>query len=505
MELELEQDVIVCYEVVGQASVCQEETQEAIVPDACPDILRLADVCAQAFVSRWEVREGQAAVIGYIQAAVLYIPESGHSLRKMEVKLPFTVHMELGGLTSDCVLEASARLRCADGRMLNPRKILLRADLATEITAFRRRDYPVCTGAYQADEEKICQQITRADHERVVCVPQRIFPMTEEIRLTGTQAPALLAWRGECVCTESRVIGNKLIFKGKTDITLLLQSEEGGLERRVESFPFSQILEAKGAGDGSIGQVRLELAELFCRSSADDPMRVILDMEVLAQGQVRDRETVSLLTDLYSTSNHMQLEYQRLNLFSPGEQQIIPQSFRDMLETGDGVRSVCDSRFSLGPVRHMREGEWSVFGAQGQISLLYLDEERQVRCMDKDVELSVRIAIPEGSRVQYRCHCPGEVYAAPCAGGIEVRLNLEFQFWIEAPLRVENVNRARLGELRCAEGGRPSVILRRPEPGEGLWELAKACGTTKQRIMQANEMATEEIGEYQMLLIPSVR
>ena len=46
MELELEQDVIVCYEVVGQASTCQEETQEAIVPDACPDILRLADVCA---------------------------------------------------------------------------------------------------------------------------------------------------------------------------------------------------------------------------------------------------------------------------------------------------------------------------------------------------------------------------------------------------------------------------------------------------------------------------
>ena len=75
MELELEQDVIVCYEVVGQASTCQEETQEAIVPDACPDILRLADVCAQAFVSRWEVREGQAVVIGYIQASVLYIPE----------------------------------------------------------------------------------------------------------------------------------------------------------------------------------------------------------------------------------------------------------------------------------------------------------------------------------------------------------------------------------------------------------------------------------------------
>ena len=103
MELELEQDVIVCYEVVGQVSTCQEETQEAIVPDACPDILRLADVCAQAFVSRWEVREGQAVVIGYIQASVLYIPESGHAIRKMEVKLPFSVHMEMNAIASSII------------------------------------------------------------------------------------------------------------------------------------------------------------------------------------------------------------------------------------------------------------------------------------------------------------------------------------------------------------------------------------------------------------------
>ena len=504
MELELEQDVIVCYEVAGQATVCQEETQEAIVPDACPDILRLADVCAQAFVSRWEVREGQAAVIGYIQAAVLYIPESGHSLRKMEVKLPFTVHLEMSELTSDCVLEASARLRCADGRMLNPRKILLRADLTAEVTAFHRREYTVCTGAYQADEEKICQRITRVDHDRVVCVPQRIFPMSEEIRLTGAQAPEILSSRGECTCTESRVIGSKLVFKGKTDVTLLLQTQEGGLERRTETFPFSQILEVKGGGDGGNGQVHLELVELLCRPSADDPFRIVLDMEVLAQGQVRERENIGLLTDLYSTANHMTLEHQRLTLFSPGEQQVIPQTFRDMLETEDVVRSVCDSRFSLGPVRAVREGNFTVFSAQGQISILYLDEERQLRHMDKDVELSVRMDYPEKSRVRFRC-CPGPLYAAPCAGGIEVRLNLEFCFWVEEPLWVENVNRAGIGEVRGREGVRPSVTLRRPEPGEELWDIAKACGTTKQRIMQANELSGEEIPGHKMLLIPGVR
>ena len=49
------------------------------------------------------------------------------------------------------------------------------------------------------------------------------------------------------------------------------------------------------------------------------------------------------------------------------------------------------------------------------------------------------------------------------------------------------------------------MILRRAEAGEDLWDLAKACGTTRQRIMQANELSTEEIPGHKMLLIPGVR
>ena len=41
MELEFERDTIIGYETVAEAAVCQEETLESIVPDACPDIMRI--------------------------------------------------------------------------------------------------------------------------------------------------------------------------------------------------------------------------------------------------------------------------------------------------------------------------------------------------------------------------------------------------------------------------------------------------------------------------------
>ena len=505
MDLELEQDIILCYETVGQATVCQEETQEAIVPDACPDILRIAEVCAQAFPSRWEVRDGQATVIGFIQASVLYVPEAGELLRRMEIKVPFSVQFEMGALSADCILETSTRLRCADGRMLNPRKILLRADLAAEITAFRKKEYALCNGAHEADGEKLCQRLSTLEHERRIAVPQRIFPMSEEIRLTGTQASTVLSCRGESVCTESRVIGSKLIFKGKTDIFLLLQGEDGTLERRSESFPFSQIMEVKGASEGGSCLVKLELAELMCRTASDDSFRILLDTEVLAQGQVRERSVATLLTDLYSTSNHVDLEQQEILLHSPGEEQVLPQTLRDLLETEDVVRTICDSRFELGPVLRIQEGDTLCLSAQGQITVLYLDEGRKPRRIEKDVELTTRVNAPQGSDVSCRCVCPGELYAAPCAGGVEVRLNLEFHILTSASIRTSVVSKAQLGEPRSSTGVRPSIVLRLPEQGEDLWDIAKACGTTMERIRQANELTGEEIPHNKMLLIPSAR
>ena len=51
MELEFDRDTMICYETVAEVTLCQEETLESIVPDACPDILRIVDVCGQAMLT----------------------------------------------------------------------------------------------------------------------------------------------------------------------------------------------------------------------------------------------------------------------------------------------------------------------------------------------------------------------------------------------------------------------------------------------------------------------
>ena len=83
MELEFDRDVIHCWEIAADGTLCQEETLETIVPDACPDILRIVAVCGQATLNGKQAREGAAAGTSSIESIVPVVsrPKS-HFIRK---------------------------------------------------------------------------------------------------------------------------------------------------------------------------------------------------------------------------------------------------------------------------------------------------------------------------------------------------------------------------------------------------------------------------------------
>ncbi len=505
--MEFERDTIISYDTVAEVTLCQEETLESIVPDACPDILRIVDVCGQATISGKQAREGSAQVTGMVRASILYQPEGGGGLRRMEAGLPFTCQAEAPGLTERGTVFARPRLRSAEARALNPRKVLLRVDLAVDITACQPVERPICGGVTGSEEEGLCQRQFRGEHYQLCAVQEKPFTFSDQVRLQGTgESPVLLAVRAQPVCTESKLIGSKLIFKGMVELYLLLQEMEGGLSAAHESMPFSQIIEVTGAGEEGDCLVEVEVASLQCDQIPGDGRELDVTLELLAQAQVYSRRPVTLLQDLYSTSSLMEVERENQPLCSLTDQSVRPQAVRELLETGEMVRSIVDARLALGQVRQSREGKELVLTTEACVTVLYLDENELVQCVRRSLPVTCRLECPEGAKCSCFCACPGEVFAAPAAGGVEVRFTVEFHCIVTETTAVPTVTSAQLGEARNAgEGQRPSVVLRMPSPGEELWDIAKAHGTTMEQILQANELEEDALPFGRMLLIPSTR
>lgn len=506
MELEFDREVTRCYQVAANGTVCQEETLETIVPDACPDILRIVTVCAQATLNSKQARDGLAEVSGSVRAAVLYHPEEGGGLRRLEASMPFTSQLEAPLLSQHGTVFARVRVRGAEARALNPRKVLLRVDLAVEITAFQPMEHVCCQAVLEPEERRVEQLIAQAETYQLCAVQEKPFTFTDQIRLSGSQGEEMmvLACQAQPVCGECKLIGSKLIVKGSVELQLLVQESGGVLTPYRESMPFSQVMEVPGVGEGGDSQMELELAQVSCLPSGEDGRSVEITLDLLAQVQVWCCRPVQMLQDLYSTAWETRVAREEQTMWKLLDQSSRTQNVRELMETGVLPRSAVDSWVSMGEVTQSREGEELILTSQALVTVLYLDEEETLQAFQRTMPISCRVEAPPGAVCYCRLICPGEVFAAPAAGGLEVRFTVEFQIQLLCPKRMLTVSSAVLGEPRGKqEGEQPSVVLRLAAPGETLWDIAKSYATTQQQILQANQLEEGSLPEGRMLLIPS--
>ncbi len=505
MELTLHQNSLNCYQLIQHRTHHQEETQEAIVPDACPDIMRVIQTCGRVFLRGKQARDGVATTTGVAVVTVLYQPEGESGLRKIQITMPFDCQIPIAGLTGQGELVATTGLASVDTRILNPRKILVRADITVNLQPYMPQQYTFCHSVSAESNAGIEQANGNRDTYLVFGVQGKPFTFEEQIRLSGQgEIGEVMLSRGVPSCTECKRIGNKLILKGELSLQLLIREPAGGLSLSEHQLPFSQILEIGGNTEAGDCDTYLELVQLDLLPSQDGGKQLDIRVELIAQVVVRGNSTVQLLEDVYSTVWAMETEQTAHQLPHLEDSVASTLNLRELLELEGTARKVVDCSCILDEVKQVRESNRLRLSSDIQISLLYLDEGGSLQSSTHTVKAVMWVDTPT-DLCHCHCHCPHEIFATPAAGGVEVRVAIQFSYLLLNLEEVSTISGARITELRQRGEGAPSVVLRRSEPGESLWDVAKCYGTTREEIISANDLEEERNLPSGMLLIPSVR
>ncbi len=507
MDLELEQTRLNGYEAVVDTGLFPEETLEMIVPDACPDILRILDTEGWVELSGREAQEGRLELSGTVRASVLYLPDGEEGVRRLEVSIPFTCGMENPKLNSRCVLTALPRVEAAETRALNPRKVLVRASLALEVQAWLPREEVVCSGVSEGDGtvEQLCEPCRTYG---AVWVGEKPFSFADEVAIPGSRPAAaeLLKYRLSFSCNESKVIGSKLIFKGEADLRLLYRSMEGDLCQAEFQLPFSQIMEAAEAAEECDCTLEIIPTSLQCTLEAGEGRMVQVSMELLAQAVLREERSFSLLTDLYSTAWTLEAQPAQCRLEHRVDLGSRSQMVREVLECGALADLVADAYASVGRVSQSREGGRLNLEAEVVVTVLFQEEGGGLTSATRRFPVPCALEAPEDAVCRCRCLCPEEVFATPTAGGVEVRFPVEFRYLLCSREERPGVSAARLDtDTPRSQEDQPSIVLRMVGRGERLWDIAKHYGTTAAEIRRANRLEEGELPPGELLLIPKKR
>lgn len=486
--------------------VYQEETQESIVPDACPDILSVVATEARAQLTRKESLDGKVEAAGCARVTVLYLPDGEEGPRCLELSIPFRCAVNAPGMTGGSPVTVVPRVTNAETRALNPRKVLVRVELAVSVQGWAAMDDTLCV-PWDDPEYSIQQRAEELETYVVASTAEKAFAFTDEVRLTASHPGAqdLLGHRLELRCAEAKVIGSKLIFKGEAVLQVRYRTPENTLAQGRWELPFSQIMELSGVEEDCACTMEVVERESEVSLTGDEDGRTFaVHLELMAQAVIRQTRQARLFSDAYSVTHQVTVERRGYAFTQLWEESTAQEVARQTIETPAMARSVEDCFVALGQPQVERDGLEGVMTVQGRVTVLYTGEDGQLASLTAPVTVQCRIGLPEGGNCKARCALAGEAQAVAAAGGIEVRLPVQFTYLTTLTHQREAVA-ALAVEEREEDEERPSVILRLAQPGECLWDIAKAYSTTMDDILAANELPEPERLEGSLLLIPRSR
>lgn len=505
MELDVKTAGISCWRRTFELRETVEQALELVVPDTMPDVERILCTEGEALIRAKDCTEGKFSLSAAINVTLLYAPEGEAGLRRLNAALPVELERDAPGAGADTMPVIDLRLVSVDARMLNPRKLLIRAALAVTALGYAPGEQLFRTGPEGDDAAGIEVFKTSCRISPAVCVREKTFIVADEYRLpSGLPEPEdCIAYSIAPTLTGIRSLGTKLVFSGRVRVSVLYSAADNAEPYSAEfETEFSQMLETDTELNEPEAEVYIIQTAAYIEPGtlAEGGRGITAELHLVAQVVCMDTTEVSYLADCYCNSRELSYEREALTV----EQLVKRTARREVIsETAAATppaAAVCRVSCTAGEAR----ADAGRIKCPLTATVVYKDAEGRYYSALRRLTLDTASGMAEDEVADcVRVTCT-EAAASPSREGLELRLGVDIELVSKRRVETSQVCAISLGDSRNL-AALPSLIVLRGGENDSLWELSKQNCSTAGAIAAASCIEEGESIAGRLLLIPRVR
>jgi len=500
MEFELQHTKLEGHQLFLDAILTQEETLDSIIPDAFPDATRVVSAIGNGYITNKQISEGNVRIGGTACVNIIYIPEGEDHICAIPLSVPFQCLTDNNQIDNSTLVHAEIISVCADARLINPRKLFLKAEIRVHVTAFNGETRTVISDI----ASHIDLSLQKKSHEYtdyiISTVLEKPFSFSDILHPSASKPSIdeLLFWTIRPGIVEAKYIGKKVICKGEFVLSAFYQF---GAELTQAEFevPFSQIIEIEGSFEEGIPDVTIAVRSASCSLTGGE---LEISVDAIIQTALWSQRRIILLSDAYSTAIPLDTERNKCMICSISEQSVRRENYRKFCESELPAKKILWTTAQLTPMISENTDSGVLYNSSSAVSILYAADDDSLHSVTYTIPISIALDVP----AERTCTCKGkpvgEVTVLPVTGGFEVRVEIEFCWRILGYQAVQNVVSMRRSTVASENERKPSLILRKVEKEDDLWSIAKSCCSTIEDICTANKLTSEIPQPGSILLIP---
>lgn len=490
----------------GEAMITLEE--DLVLPDTCPEIRQKIKDVGTVVIEKVRGMDDKIGVSGYLKYELLYYGERGCGT--IGGKIYFEELINVEGVTAQDIVKCNAKVEDLSVHVIHSGKISTKALIKIVVQANSISQNDVISNLHMENIQ--CKNKT-INTTNLISSRKDIYRIRESLQLPKNQdVPEKIIWHEmKMEGMECRLRENNLELKGELTFFCIYNiAGDNKPQFYSEKIPINGKLSMNVGEENSIADIGIEISEKNVTLKPDEngemrvlDLEVLLDIDVKAYGE----ENSEVLLDAYSPSRSLKMEKEKIlceSFVLKNNMQCRVEDSKSLLDRDVLQLLNCTGDAYIEDVVEDSEGVVLEGGIIADIMYLRASEDESIGFVRHKMPFSQRIdGIKQLSGYNFHCKEQGlKIKGVLMNGEVNIKALVDIDIMVTETKEEECVVKVVEGEpdyKRLRE--LPGITGYITGDGDSLWEIAKRYGTTVGKIMETNNLATEEIKPGMKILV----
>lgn len=502
MVVETAKNQIVLNQIVGQKKENRQIESDVIVNDVKPDVLNVIATNGVVNIYKKDVMDGKIRIDGAINTYIIYMADDKQSqVRSLNTSLDFTQVIDMENARESMEAQVKVEVKNFDTRILNGRKINVKANLEISINIYSNESFNIVTGVEKINDVQLLkntQQITSLignGTSKVVAKDTIAIDVSDDL-------VEIMKVNFKIINEETKISYNKVLSKADAMVEIMYLTEDNRICKATTQMPIMGFVEIQNVNENSKCEVQNNLNNLVIKPNHQEGNSISVEAEIEVVCMAYETKEINMIEDLYSITEELSFTKKDINAVTERNKMndicIVQENIRMPELTGQVLDVQINPSINNTQVRKGK----IIYEGNLKLQILF-EQNTSVNSRTVDLPFNFDVnseKIDDKSIVETMLEIRQNDFVVR-DGTIEMTVGIQFNISEQKNKVLNMIEEVDMEESK--DCNTYSMVIYFVKPGDTLWSIAKMFRSTVEDIARVNDIENiNKIRIGQQLYIP---
>lgn len=510
MEIDVNKDRVCINKLVCEKKELIFVEEDMIVPDSKPDILNAINLSGNVCVYKKEVSEGKVKIEGCVNTYIMYLPDSQEdNLRGLNATINFSPTLQVPESKEGMNIITSVNIKDLECKVINGRKINVRAGLEVKIKLYSNEDIDIITklnniaDVQTLDEKFTINSLIGNSSTRVYVKDTLNIDMQDEIA-------EILKSEINLVNNDIKISYNKVLSKCEAEIKIMYLTEDNRINTIEGRIPAVGFIDMQNVSEENICEINNEIKNILIRPNPSEEHSIYVEIEIETACMAFEKREITLMQDLYSPSTNLSFTQKRITTATDKitkNKNFTVTSKTNISDLEDG--NLLDVEITSVINKEQVLNSKVIYEGEMVLNFIFSKESNSINNKISKIPFDFSIDNPtleENVNIETRTSILNKKFEVRSNGDVECNIDIEVVTEFSQNISMNIIDNIEMQEDRVNSDDYDSLIIYIVQNGDSLWKIAKKFRSTVDDIARVNGIENrDKLNVGQKLYIPKFR